>query len=327
MSLRPFVLGACLLVLVAAVVLWALLGDGGTGEPDTVEWLAARVRTEPPGLALALDGEPIEPGEDGTIRFPAQEPFGVLTASLACRTVERRLDPSLAGGEVVLVVDPVATEVPVDPSLDGARVLLNGEHAGTTPTEVALDLCRDNTLEVRAEGYRTAVLEIPSGATPLEARTLAYELALEAIPKGRLVLPAVAGVQLVYYVNGKRIGRSVRELELEEGEHRLRYKNEYHWLDVTLPVQVAAGETTTPGVNPRFATLAVQAFPSNCKVFLRRSGGQWRYLDETPAERRVAIGRYEVKVQLIPTGESRVTTVQLTEGRNPPVRVSFGGGR
>ena len=129
----------------------------------------------------------------------------------------------------------------------------------------------------------------------------------------------------MYYVDGKRIGKAVREIELQEGEHRVRYKNEFHWLDETVKVQVAAGETTAAAVAPRFGTLVVQAFPSNCKVYLRQPGGTWRYLDDTPAQRRVVTGRYEVKVQLIPTGESRVDTISLREGANPPVRVAFGG--
>ncbi len=115
------------------------------------------------------------------------------------------------------------------------------------------------------------------------------------------------------------------ELELEEGEHSLRVRNDYHWIDSTRKLTIAAGETTAPDVNPRLGTLAVQAFPSNCKVFLRKPGGKWRFLDETPAERRVAVGRYEVKIELNPTGESRVTTVDLQEGENPPIRVAFGG--
>jgi hypothetical protein len=325
-SAKPFVLGALLLVILAAVV-FSALHDWGNGGEATEQWLEARVSTEPPGLELRLDGEGVGLGTNGTVRFRGQEPFGVLTASFKCRTAEHRLELADAGAELVLVTDPVDVDVPVDPSVDGARVLLNGDAVGTTPAEVKLDLCRANRLELRAEGYRTAAVEIPSGAGPLEARKLVYALALEPIPKGRLVLPRKRGLQLVYYVDGKRIGKSVRELEVEAGRHNLRFKNDYHWIDVTTKVSIRDGETTTPTVDPRFATLAVQAFPSNCKVFLRRPGGRWKFLDETPAERRVATGRYEVKVQLNPTGETRVSTIELKEGSNPPVRVAFGGGR
>jgi serine/threonine-protein kinase len=326
LSARPFVLSASLVVIVAIAAV-TVLRDRGDGTVADEPWLEAHVRTEPAGLEVRLDGERVDPAADGTIRFRGTAPFGVLSASHECRTAEHRLEPADAGGELVLVTDPVEVVVPVDPAVDGARVLVNGADAGTTPAEVTLDLCRTNELEVRAEGYRTSAIEVPAGAQPLEARKLVFALALEPIPRGRLVLPRKRGLQLVYYVDGKRIGTSVRELELEEGEHDLRLKNEYHWLDVTTRVRIESGATATPGVEARFATLAVQAFPSNCEVFLRRPGGRWKFLDETPAERRVATGRYEIKVQLKPTGESRVTTVELKEGANPPVRVAFGSER
>ena len=60
---------------------------------------------------------------------------------------------------------------------------------------------------------------------------------------------------------------------------------------------------------------------------MRKPGGKWKYLDETPAKRRVATGDYEVKVQLNPTGETRVKKVTLKASGNPPLRVAFGGGR
>jgi hypothetical protein len=323
---QPFVLGALLLALVAVAV-FSTLNGRREAPPVEIPWLETRVSTEPPGLPVLLDGEPVELGERGTMRFRGQQPFGVLSVSHECRTAEHPLDPADAGGELVLVIDPVELEVPVDPAIDGAQVLLNGETAGTTPADLKLDLCRDNKLELRARGYHTAAVEIPSGANPLDARKLVYALTLEKIPRGKLVLPKKKGLQLVYYVDGKRIKQSVRELELDEGEHELRFKNEYHWIDQRQKLRVDGGKTTTPSVDPQFATLAVQAFPSNCKVFLRRPGGSWRYLDETPAERRVAIGAYEVKVQLNPTGETRVSKLELEEGANPPVRVAFGASR
>jgi hypothetical protein len=69
--------------------------------------------------------------------------------------------------------------------------------------------------------------------------------------------------------------------------------------------------------------LVVQAFPANCKIFLRRPGGKWKYLDDTPARTRIAVGRYEVRVKLNPTGEIRDREIELVAGDNPPVRVSF----
>jgi hypothetical protein len=162
--------------------------------------------------------------------------------------------------------------------------------------------------------------------TPLDARTRLAEVKLVPIPRGRVILPRHKGVELVYYVDGKRLRSTPDDLELEEGEHEIRIKNEYHWIDDRKTVRVVGGETVEADFGRlAFADLAVQAFPSNCKVYLRRPGGRWRYMDETPASRRVATGRFQVKVELKPTGETNVRDIELREGDNPPVRFSFRG--
>ena len=89
--------------------------------------------------------------------------------------MEHQLGPQDAGGDIVLVVDPVELEVQIDAAVRGASVLLNGEKVGTTPTGLKLDLCRPNRVEVRADGYRPASAEIPSGAGPLDARKLVLQ--------------------------------------------------------------------------------------------------------------------------------------------------------
>ncbi|MDX1389411.1 MAG: serine/threonine-protein kinase, partial [Acidobacteriota bacterium] len=128
-----------------------------TPPPDFLE---ARVRTEPPGLAVLLDGEPIE---GAVVRFPVQSPFGVLTTTEGCRTAEHSLDAADAGTEIVLVTDPAETEVEIDPGVAGAGVRLNGADAGAAPAGVLLDLCRDNKIEIQAEGYTPASVELTAG--------------------------------------------------------------------------------------------------------------------------------------------------------------------
>jgi hypothetical protein len=126
-------------------------------------------------------------------------------------------------------------------------------------------------------------------------------------------------------VDGDRLSKDAREIELPEGRHSIRLKNEAYWIDVTIPVEITGGERIAPELAlPPLTTLVVQAFPANCKVLLRRPGGAWKYLDDTPARKRIAAGRYEVRVTLNPTGESRDQTVELRPGDNPPVRVAFG---
>jgi hypothetical protein len=112
---------------------------------------------------------------------------------------------------------------------------------------------------------------------------------------------------------------------LAEGEHEIRLKNEHYWIDVRSRVAVVGGQTARPPADlPPLTTLVVQAFPANCKAYLRRPGGEWKYLDDTPLQRRLAAGDYELRIKLNPTGETREQALRLEAGNNPPVRVSFG---
>jgi hypothetical protein len=317
-----FVVGAFILVGLAAAGIWTFRDSFMPSGPPAPVWLETLVRTEPPDLEILLDGEPL--AEPGRVRFQSAEPFGLLTATHGCRTTEHRLDPADAGQTVVLVADPAELAWSIDPAVPGATVSLNGAAIGTTPREVRLDLCRENRLEVQAAGYRPAIIEVAAGATPLEARKLLYEISLEQIPRGRLVL-RVSDIQLVFYLDGRRLGKDDRDMELEVGDYRLRYKNEYHWIDRRTTLSIHDGQTLTPDLpGLGLTSLVVQAFPANCKVYVRKRGEKWRYIDETPATRRVAPGRYEVKVVLNPTGEERLRDVELVPGDNPPLRVAFG---
>jgi hypothetical protein len=326
-SLRPWLLATVLVVVAAAGGYYYFgeqLGLPRLGASAEV-WWETRVVTEPPGVELSLDGVPLDPQQAGLVRFRPEGPFGVLSAQLGCRTVERPLDPADAGGEIVLVIDPEEVVAPFDPGVGSAEVRLNGERLGDGAVELQLDLCRENRLQVQAAGFYPVELAIPAQATPLEARTLLAGLQLDPIPIGRLLLPE-SGIKLVYYVDGERLRGSTREVELTEGEHELRIKNEAYWIDVRDRVSVVGGETVEVDLAPpALTTLVVQAFPANCKVYLKRRGAStWKYFDDTPVKRRIAIGPYDLRVELNPTGETRDQQIELRAGDNPPVRVSFG---
>jgi len=280
------------------------------------------VRVEPAEAVVRLDGEPLDPASLGAVQYG--EPPPLLSAELGCRREERRLEPADAGGEVAIVLEPTEVAQVVDPPVE-ASVALNGVELGRTPTEVRLDLCQSNELTLSAQGYRPSSVEVPRGATPLEARRLLSQAALVPIPRGMLVLPAVA-MKLTYYVDGDRIDGSAGKIELTEGTHRLRATNDRYWIDVTQEVDVPAdGEVQPDLMLPALATLVVFAYPPNAKVDLRRPGGAWKYIDDVPVRRELAAGAYELRVTLKTTGESRTRDVVLEPGSNPEVRISFGG--
>jgi hypothetical protein len=315
-------------------VLGAALGAGLAGlaaawllartTPAPVALLEARVRTEPSGLPVALNGTPLS---DDVVRFSGDGPYGVLTVSSGCRETKHRLEPTDAGRELVLVLDPARAEVSVDPGVPGAEVAINGQGSGAAPQTVELDLCRDNTIAVTAAGYRTATATIAAKATPLDARTAAGAIRLEPIPTGRIVLP-VTRVPVAFFIDGKPAARTIGGVEIPAGSHEVRATNDDRFVDVTTTLEVPEGGTVTPQLAvPALARLVVQTFPPNCRVALKRAGAAWRQAGETPLRYELAAGRYALKIEDPVSGESREQEIKLAPGVNPPVRVSFGRGR
>ncbi len=313
------------------VIALALLGIGaafllrlGPFAPAKVAMLTARVRTEPEGLPVQVNGTPLA---GDVIRFPAGGPFEVLTASYGCREAKHRVDAADAGVEIVLVLDPATATVVVDPGVPGARVTVNGQDAGAAPATVELDLCRDNTVEVQAEGYRASSATIPAKVTPLDARSASSALKLEAIPTGRLLFPATR-VPTLFFVDGQPAARTSEGLDLPAGPHEIRATNEERFVDVSVTLDVPAGGTATPAiVIPPLAWLVVQTFPPNCRVALKRKGSAWRQIGESPLRYELAAGRYVLRVDARDSGESREQDINLAPGTNAPIRVSFGRSR
>jgi serine/threonine-protein kinase len=325
-SAMPFVLG----------IVFVIVGLAGGAyyfreEIGLLEWFKsapvvyeATVRSEPAESAVFLDGQPFDLAGGGKVRFGAEEAAPVVTAEYRCRKEEYRLGPADAGGEVNLVLEPVELAYQMDLGQTVAAVSVNGGDVGQTPLAFSLDLCQENSVTVKADGYHDLKLDIPEGATPLEARTLLAATALAPIPKGMLVLPE-SRVRLTYFVDGDRVDKSQRTLELAEGEHKVRAINDAYWIDVTRNVDVVADQEVQADIQlPALTTLVVFAYPPNAKVDLRRPGGRWKYLDDVPVRHQLAAGKYEVRVTLKPTGEIHTRDVVLEPGSNPEIRISFG---
>ncbi len=291
--------------------------------PEAAVWLDATVRTEPPGLPVTLDGKPLTTGH---VRFSSAGPLGILAAKEKCRTASHRLDPRDGGGEIVLVTDPVSVELLLDPGVPGARVRVNRSDAGPAPARVSVDLCRENELEATAPGFRDARIVLPTGTSPVEARTAVAGLRLTAIPKGSLRFPETA-FPVRFFVDGKPVAAARGGVDLAEGHHEVRAVDAEHWIDVATTATVTAGETVDADLAiPELGTLVVQAFPSNCRVYLRRPGRDWRYLDDTPVRREIAVGRYGLRVEYAATGATKEQNVTIVAGANPPLRFAFGAG-
>ena len=314
----PWIVGGALALALAVSGGIALVGRSAARPGPMLE---TRVRTEPDGVPVLVNGTPLA---GDRVRFEAGGPFGVLTAAQGCREAKHRVEPADAGTEVVLVLDAARAEVTVDPGVAGATVKLNGKEAGVTPAVLDLDLCVDNTIAVESAGHRPASATIAAKATPLAARNASAALKLEAIPMGRLVLPATR-FSAAFFIDGKPANRTADGIEIPAGSHVARVTSDDRFIDVSAPVDVPEGGSASPSFPiPAIAKLVVQTFPPNCRVALKRGSSGWRDVGETPLRYELAAGRYALRIESPVSGESREQDLVLGAGANPPVRVSFG---
>jgi serine/threonine-protein kinase len=317
-SLLPWIVGG---VLALAALAWGGLTMFGPAAPQPRSLLEARVRTEPAGLPVFLNGKPVD---GDRVPFSADGPFGVLTAVQGCREAKHRVEVADAGREIVLVLDAERADVLVDPGVAGAKVTLNGTDAGSAPATLAVDLCRENAIAVEAPGYRSALITIPARAMPLEARNAAAGVKLDIIPIGRVNLPATR-FPVVFTIDGAPVTRRAEGIEIAAGSHVVRATNDERFVDVSATIDVPAGGAMAPELAfPAVAQLFVQTFPPNCRVALKTAGSAWRPVGETPLHYELASGRYALRVESPQTTDSREQEIVLRPGANAPVRVSFG---
>src|SRR5262249_17235095 len=159
-------------------------------------------------------------------------------------STSHRLEPGDAGGEIVLALDPVQAEVPVDAGTMAATVTLNGAAGRKTPAALELDLCRENIVELSADGYQPARVVVPPGATPLAARNAVAALSLAPLPTGRIVWPPQR-YPVRYAVDGDPIPSVTVGIDVPAGSHEVRVTNEALFVDVTATIEVPAGGSTT----------------------------------------------------------------------------------
>jgi hypothetical protein len=271
---------------------------------------------------VTLDGAP---WSADVLDFDGQGPYPTLATVQGCRTVEYAVTPADAGREIVLVPDPVETEVVVESPVAAATVALNGGTPVPAPAAVALDLCAENVVVVEAPRHRPARIALSAGATPLEARTALEGVTLEPIPYGTVRVPR-GTYPVEMFVDGERVRATRGRVEVEAGAHRLRVVSREHFVDITVRFDLTGGADLAPLRDlPALAEIGVQSFPPNARVSLRPEGGDWRFVATTPMNHRVAAGRYAIRVES-PSGAVREQELDLAAGANPPVRVSFVGG-
>ena len=320
-SLRRFFVPMTRRTIVAASVVLMLATTGGafaakrfftpTAQPVAKGTLA--VTTTPAGAGVVIDGQ--QRGKAPlTIELPAGDHVLQVGLDGTSRTIPFKVTPGAQVSQVIDLPKAVAAtgqlQIRTEPS--GAKVLVDGQKRGTSPTTVeglqpgvhmvtVEGQLGPVTQEVTIESGVTAALVVPLGAPQ------------NAPVSGWIAVTAPIDVQI--FEKGQLLGSSRSEkIMASVGRHDLDISNDPLGYHVTRSITVVPGQVSSMKVDPPKGSLSLNAVPwAEVWIDGERAG-------ETPIGNiQVAIGQHEVIFRHPDLGEQRFTpTVTLSA----PARVS-----
>ena len=274
------------------------------------------VTTTPAGANVVIDGE--QRGRAPlTVALTAGEHVLQVGIDGSSRTVPFKVLPGAEVSQVIDLpkVDKVEAangqlQIRTEPS--GARVLVDGQRRGTSPTTV--EGLRPGVHMVTLEsqvGSVTQDVTIESGAT---AALLVPLKAPKAVPVSGWIT-VTSPIDLELSEKGQPLGSSRSgKIAASVGRHELDISNDALGYHVTRSISVEPGEVSSMKLDPPKGSLSLNAVPwAEVWIDGERAG-------ETPiGNAQLAIGQHEVVFRHPDLGEQRFTpTVTLTA----PARVS-----
>ena len=282
-----------------------------TGPPGKPGMFRVWVTTDPPGADLFLDGE--ELNQDSFLLSLGDDTEHLLLARSECLKSEMaiRVADRPEAVELKLVPEIFTFEVISEPA--GARLQIDGAKAGQqTPTSVELDRCRTHTISLSREGYYPWEKTFQAQTPREEFRDQLAQAVLRKIPNGYLRIPSPEGYSVEVFEGDRRIGTSGERITLPSGNYRIVLKNQRHFVEKEIRVDVPGNRLVEPNVLlPKLGYLTILALPSNCKIYV---GG--KYLDIPPVmDYPIAAGVYVIRGEYLPTGEIQEETITVEPGR------------
>ena len=295
----------------------AAAGGGMPAGRVTIE-----VQTRPAGASVFLDDIPLaEPRVVLALSDPETHAIRARSGCLEGIAEKSAADLATMEGPLVLELRERREVVAIGSEPAGARIRIDGKDTGkSTPIEIEMDACRERTVELRLDGHRHWTKTFPAGQDVEAVAEALKSVALQAMPRGTVMLPRPKGWTGDVFLGNARIGRTGEPIALDEGSYNLLVINSKVFAKTSVPVVVRGNETARPmAVFPGLGSLTVQAQPSNCKVYVDGA-----YVDVTPIlDLPMASGDHDIAVVFVPNGAEQKRRVTIRADRSERVVVKF----
>jgi serine/threonine protein kinase len=279
--------GAVLLLAVAAGAVVAIRG----GERPQAGGAGVRVRSEPSGARVFLDGRDTGVSTNATVTLPGQS--GTVTLLLRkrdYRDVSRVLRLPLDGTELRFTLEPVpvmtSLSLPIVSEPAGASVTVDGEAvAGTTPLTVSIDPGQDHRIGFRLEGHAPQEVRVAAGSAPTEVRTTLERTG----PQGRVAVAGPYPFDVVWQGKVLSRGQASAQVTVPAGRQVLMLLAPTYFLrqSVTVDVRPPAAASVSA---PPLGKIHIRANPDNCQVFI-----DGEFVEYPPIlDRAIAAGEHKV---------------------------------
>jgi serine/threonine protein kinase len=299
------VAGALLLVVVVAGAL--LLSRTGTA---VVAATTVRVRSQPTGAHVTLDGRDTGVVTDGELTLPAGT-SGTVTLAFHkpdFREASRVLRLPLSGEEVRVVLDPLPAalvSLPVVTEPPGAVVMLDGEAVeGVTPVTVSIDPAHEHRIGVRLDGHTPQEVRVAAGTAPAPVR-----LRLEAAGlQGRVAISAPYPLDVVWRGRVLSRGQPSPEVAVPAGKQVLTLLAPTYFVRENVTVDVRPPAVAQLAA-PALSKIHIRANPDNCQVFIDGA-----FVEYPPIlDRAIAVGEHRIAFKW-PDGKSREESLEVSRG-------------
>jgi serine/threonine protein kinase len=286
-STLPWVAGGVLLVALAAGAFLVLRGR----DPAAAVSAGVRVRSDPPGARVFLDGRDIGVSTNATVTLPGQS--GTVTLLLRkrdYRDVSRVLRLPLDGTELRFTLEPVpvvsSQSLPIVTEPAGASVTLDGEAvAGTTPLTVSIDPGQEHRIGFRLEGHASQEIRLAAGSAPPQLRATLERTG----PQGRVTVAGPYPFDVVWQGKVLSRGQASAQVTVPAGRQVLTLIAPTYFLrqNVTIDVRPPAPASVNA---PPLGKIHIRANPDNCQVFIDGEFAEYPPI----LDRAIAAGEHRV---------------------------------